>query len=65
MLRNRKIDEPGLVVPHPRVHERPFVLEPLSDVAPELVHPVLGERVEALARRVRDEAAVRRWKPED
>ncbi len=31
------VDEPGLVVPHPRMAERPFVLAPLRDVAPDLV----------------------------
>jgi 2-amino-4-hydroxy-6-hydroxymethyldihydropteridine diphosphokinase len=56
-----RIDEPGLVVPHPRLHERAFVLEPLRDVAPDLVHPVLGETVDALAARVRDPRAVRVW----
>lgn len=57
---DRRVQEPGLTVPHPRLHERAFVLEPLRDVAPHLVHPVLGETVEALAARVRDPAAVRR-----
>jgi len=57
---DERIDEPGLVVPHPRLHERAFVLEPLRDVAAELVHPILGETVDELARRVHDPAAVRR-----
>jgi 2-amino-4-hydroxy-6-hydroxymethyldihydropteridine diphosphokinase len=56
-----RIREPGLEVPHPRLAERAFVLEPLGDLAPDLVHPALGERVEALARRVRDPAGVWRW----
>ena len=56
----RRIDEPDLTVPHPSLHERAFVLEPLCDLAPAVVHPVSGESVEALARRVRDPAAVRR-----
>ena len=52
------LDEPGLRVPHPRLHERSFVLEPLRDVAPGLVHPRLGKTVEELARCVRDPGAV-------
>jgi len=42
-----QIDEPGLTVPHPRLHERRFVLEPLAELAPGLVIPGLG-RVESL-----------------
>jgi 2-amino-4-hydroxy-6-hydroxymethyldihydropteridine diphosphokinase len=37
------IDEPGLVVPHPRFRERRFVLEPLAEIAPELKDPVTGK----------------------
>jgi 2-amino-4-hydroxy-6-hydroxymethyldihydropteridine diphosphokinase len=42
------LDEPGLAVPHPRMHERRFVLEPLSQIAPNLVHPKLGKTIQAL-----------------
>jgi len=45
----RIIDEPGLVVPHPRLHERAFVLLPLADVAPELDVPGHGRVHELLA----------------
>ena len=36
------MDEPGLIVPHPRFRERLFVLEPLAEIAPDLVDPVTG-----------------------
>ena len=42
-----EIDEPGLTVPHPRLHERRFVLEPLAELAPGLVIPGRGD-VESL-----------------
>jgi 2-amino-4-hydroxy-6-hydroxymethyldihydropteridine diphosphokinase len=48
------IDAPELVVPHPRMHERAFVLEPLAEIAGDEVHPVLREAISALATRVRD-----------
>lgn len=39
------IDEPGLLVPHPRFRERRFVLEPLAEIAGALVDPVTGQSV--------------------
>ena len=39
------ISEPGLEVPHPRLHLRSFVLEPLAEIAPGVVHPTLGVTV--------------------
>ena len=49
-----KLDGQGLSVPHPRLHQRAFVLEPLCSIAADVVHPVLGERVDTLARRARE-----------
>ena len=45
---NAVIDEAGLVVPHPAMHERGFVLEPLAEIAPNVVHPVLNETIGTL-----------------
>jgi 2-amino-4-hydroxy-6-hydroxymethyldihydropteridine diphosphokinase len=38
---DRVIDEPGLKVPHPAMHQRRFVLEPLAEIAPGARHPGL------------------------
>jgi len=42
------MDTPTLVIPHPRLHERAFVLVPLAHLAPDLVHPVLQKPVSKL-----------------
>lgn len=46
------LDTPELVIPHPRLHERDFVLIPLSDLAPDLVHSGLGCTVTEILARV-------------
>jgi 2-amino-4-hydroxy-6-hydroxymethyldihydropteridine diphosphokinase len=43
-----RIDEAGLIVPHPRFRDRLFVLEPLAEIAPDLVDPISGKTVRAL-----------------
>lgn len=56
----RQINEPGLTVPHSGLATRAFVLAPLADLAPDLVHPVLGESVSSLLRRL-PRGGVRPW----
>jgi 2-amino-4-hydroxy-6-hydroxymethyldihydropteridine diphosphokinase len=50
-----------LVLPHPRLHERAFVLVPLREVAPDWVHPRLGLSAEELLRRAGPQPRVERW----
>jgi 2-amino-4-hydroxy-6-hydroxymethyldihydropteridine diphosphokinase len=54
------VDRPGLRVPHPRFRERLFVLEPLSEIAPDLRDPESGQTIEALTRLLRDRGGPRR-----
>jgi 2-amino-4-hydroxy-6-hydroxymethyldihydropteridine diphosphokinase len=54
------VDEPGLKIPHPAMHRRRFVLEPLVEIAPEARHPVLGKTARELLEELGNEQTVRR-----
>ena len=53
------INQKHLVIPHPRLPERKFVLEPLAEIAPDIIHPVLKKSIRSLLRDCRDSSVVR------
>lgn len=58
LVGERVIQEDGLQVPHPRMHLRRFVLEPLTEICPWAPHPVLGKTAAELLLELRDHKAV-------
>lgn len=65
---NLVADTPDLIVPHPRMHQRRFVLQPLCDINPDLRHPVSGLSVAALLKQLpvdtqEMERLTRKWSP--
>jgi 2-amino-4-hydroxy-6-hydroxymethyldihydropteridine diphosphokinase len=52
------LSQPDLTIPHPRLHERRFVLVPLSDIAPAMIHPLFRQSVRDLLKRCNDRAPV-------
>ena len=55
------VDTPKLVIPHPKLIERAFVLIPLAEIAPELIHPVSGQTVRELLKGVTETQGVFKW----
>jgi 2-amino-4-hydroxy-6-hydroxymethyldihydropteridine diphosphokinase len=54
------LEEPGLSIPHPRIAYRRFVLEPLNELSPDFIHPVLGKTMRQLLLECTDPLAVKK-----
>jgi 2-amino-4-hydroxy-6-hydroxymethyldihydropteridine diphosphokinase len=59
---NKLVETQPLIIPHPRLQDRAFVLIPLMEIAPDLVHPRLGKSIAHLAKKVKGQKGVRRYK---
>ena len=60
---NVHTDSPFLTVPHPRIHQRKFVLVPMNEIAPHFVHPTLRKDIRSLLHECEDTSSVIRWSP--
>jgi 2-amino-4-hydroxy-6-hydroxymethyldihydropteridine diphosphokinase len=61
---DRLVSTLSLILPHPRLHQRRFVLEPLVELCPQLVHPTLQKTIEQLRAATTDNSEVRLWRPQ-
>ena len=52
------IDSKNLTIPHPRLHLRSFTLKPLAEIAPDFIHPIFGESIQALLASCNDDSVV-------
>jgi len=52
-----------LIIPHPMLEKRNFVLIPLAEIAPDIIHPVLGKKIRELLTASKDRSRVIRFKP--
>lgn len=55
------IETPELVIPHPRLTERAFVLIPLAEIAPQLEHPKIGITIKELKEKLKEKQGVFKW----
>ena len=64
LFKDEQRDTEFLTLPHPRLHLRRFVLVPLSELVPNLVHPVLQQSISDLLTNCEDQYMVNRWNPQ-
>jgi len=62
-FKDQQLETEFLTLPHPRMALRRFVLVPLNELAPGLVHPVLGKSISELLAQTKDRSTVTRWMP--
>lgn len=51
---DKVVENPRLTIPHPLMHKRTFVLEPLAEIAPEAIHPAIGNSIRELLEELRE-----------
>lgn len=61
---DRVVDTPDLVIPHPRMAERAFVLVPLAEISPDAVHPVTGMKMKEMRKAIKEVQGVFKWEGE-
>src|ERR1044072_5237000 len=64
LFKDEQRDTEFLTLPHPRLHLRRFVLVPLSELVPNLIHPVLQQSISDLVANCEDQSTVKRWNPQ-
>ncbi len=63
IFKDEHLDSEFLTLPHPRMAARRFVLVPLAELIPNLIHPVAGKSIRELLAQTKDQSSVVRWQP--